>query len=80
MEWTTADLRTVSITTVINGLWLGILAWLLLGLWLNLVGFVPCWLGATLVSWPVAILRVGRAIGVREEILEEMRSEGESPR
>jgi hypothetical protein len=65
--------------TLGNGLWLGFLSWLVLGVWLDVVGFVPCWFGATLVSWFLAIRRQYRAIEVRQEISEEMRSQEESP-
>lgn len=77
MQWTQADLRSVTIITLFNGLWLGVLSWLVLGLWLEWLSFLTCWIGATVISWPIAILRVGRAIGVRDEVLEEMRAEKE---
>lgn len=75
IQWTERDLKTVTFVTLGNGLWLGFLSWLVLGVWLDVIGFVSCWLGATLVSWFVAIQRQYRAIEMRQQILEETRSQ-----
>ena len=71
-EWTREDRKTVVILTLINGLWFGALLWLILGVWLDLVGFFPCWIGATLFSWIVAVWRVGRGIMMRTNLEEEL--------
>ena len=71
MGWNVKNLKAVSIQTIGNGLWLGTLVWLVLGLWLEVVGFIPCWVGATLFSWVVAIWRGARTI-VRAEMDEEL--------
>jgi hypothetical protein len=76
MTWTERDLKTVTFVTLGNGLWPGFLSWLVLGLWLDMIGFVPCWLGATVVSWFLAIQRQYRAIEVREEMPSQEESEG----
>ena len=57
IERTIKDLRVVSLVTIGNGLWLGLLAWLVLGVWLEVATFLPCWIGATLISWFAAIQR-----------------------
>ena len=43
MQWTQADLKSVTIITLFNGLWLGVLSWLVLGLWLEWLSFLTCW-------------------------------------
>jgi hypothetical protein len=77
IEWTQTAFRRVTVFALFNGLWLGVLSWLVLGLWFEWFSFWQCLLGAIIVSWPVAIVRVGRAIEVDKEILEEMRMEDE---
>ena len=72
--WTERDLKTVALVTVGNGLLLGFLLWLVLGLWLDIAGFVTCWIGATLISFPLAILEQGRVIESRE-ILDDLVSD-----
>lgn len=74
-QWTKADMGSVTIITLGNGLWLGILAWLVLGLWLELASFYYCWIGATLISWPVAIVRVARGMIRREDAIAESEKE-----
>ena len=61
-DWTEHDLHRVTLVTLRTGLGLGILSWLVLGLWLNVAGFVQCWIGATLVSWPLTIYRQSRSL------------------
>ena len=53
---------------------LGFLLWLVLGLWLDLGRFVTCWIGATLISFPLAILEQRREIECRE-ILDDLVSD-----
>ncbi len=67
MNWTPGDIWQVGIMTVVNSLWFGTLLWLVFGLWLDVANFVVCLLGAVIVSWPVAIVRAGRAIERRED-------------
>jgi hypothetical protein len=64
--WTERDLKTVTFVTVGNGLLLGFLLWLVLGLWLDIAGFVTCWIGATVISFPLAILEQRGEIESRE--------------
>ena len=44
MGWNEIILKSVSIQAIGNGLWLGTLGWLVLGLWVNVAGFIPCWI------------------------------------
>jgi len=53
---------------------LGFLLWLVLGLWLDIAGFVTCWIGATLISFPLAILEQRGEIESRE-ILDDLMSD-----
>lgn len=76
MEWTRKDLNTVTFVAIGNGLWLGFLLWLVLGVWLNVAGFVLCWIGATVFSWIVAIRRQYRFIELRVEFDEEGSTSG----
>lgn len=68
LQWTETDFRTVTIFTLLFGLLFGTLTWLVLGLWFEWFGFWQCWLGATVISWPVAIVRVGNKVGVRDGV------------
>lgn len=77
MKWTQGDFRIVTVVTIGNGLWLGTLMWLVLGVWLDVAGFIPCWIGGTVISWFLAIRRQGQAIEAREDILHDMRREEE---
>lgn len=70
-DWTEHDLHRVTLMTLRTGLWLGILSWLVLGLWLNVAGFVQCWIGATLASWPLIIYRQGRRLHPSRSALSE---------
>ncbi len=67
IKWTKSDLSSVTIIALFNGLWLGAIAWLVLGLWLEVLSFYYCWIGATLISWLIAIKRVANAIEIREK-------------
>ena len=75
MSWTRSDLSTVAMVTLGNGLWLGFIFWLVLGVWLEMVGFIPCWLGATFLSWIIAIKRQYRVMEIRAKMNEEMRGD-----
>jgi hypothetical protein len=72
--WTERDLRTVTFVTVGNGLLLGFLLWLVLGFLLDIAGFVTCWIGATLISFPLAILEQ-RGETESREILDDLMSD-----
>jgi hypothetical protein len=72
--WTERDAKTVTLVTAGNGLLLGFLLWLVLGLWLDIAGFVTCWIGATLISFPLAILEQRGEIESRE-ILDDLMSD-----
>ena len=73
MIWNEANLKAVAIQTIGNGLWLGTLAWLVVGLWLDLVGFMPCWLGATIISWLLAIQRKAGSDILGNEVLSALK-------
>lgn len=76
-KWAKSDFSNVAIMTLLNGVWLGAIAWLVLGYWLEVLNFYYCWIGATLVSWAVAIKRVGNAIEWRDEVAAEVEVEFE---
>ncbi len=67
-KWKLRNFAEVAIATVVSGLFYGTLAWLALGLWLDLLSFYYCWAGATIISWPIAIWREARRM-VKEEDL-----------
>lgn len=71
-NWTENDLRSVTYVTIGNGLWLGFVAWLVLGLCLELFTFIPIWIISTLISWIVAIYRQYTLIEIRECINEDI--------
>lgn len=64
-NWTAADVKSINIMTLINGLWLGFILWLILGLWLDITDFLQCWLGATIFSFCVALNRQASIIESR---------------
>tara|TARA_B110000902_G_C14183021_1_gene541233 strand:- start:285 stop:512 length:228 start_codon:yes stop_codon:yes gene_type:complete len=72
-NWNATDLKTVNIMTLVNGLWSGFIVWLIIGLWLEMAGFIACWLGATTFSFFVALNRVGAMVERRnnEESMEK---------
>lgn len=66
MKWTMDDYRTVSIVTIFNSLWLGFVAWLILGLWFEKFSFISIWIVAMIISWIVAIYRQSKVIVARD--------------
>ena len=75
MENRTEILRRVAFLTLANGLWLGIVAWLVLGVWLDVMGFLPCWILATLMAWIIAMSRRHRVKEIQGVSFEEMPQE-----
>lgn len=59
-------MKLVTIVTIGNGLWLGTLLWLVLGLWLEQFSFWQCLIAALVISWILAIWRGAKAIVARE--------------
>ncbi len=71
VKWTLDDYKIVNFVAIGNGLWLGFLLWLILGVWLEWAGFIACWIGATIFSWLVAVNRQYKVIEMREDVDSE---------